>query len=119
MQYHYCPVKREGEPLKATKDAVFQATKGGVDLNGARRFWQSSGFSPGGCHEYRQDAVRPTDGFSALDHIYPNRRATWWQPLREIAGMYRSISRDGLRATSATSHWTAAKSKPTHRSTAP
>ena len=31
--------------------------------------------------------------------IYPYRQATWWQPLREIAGMYRSIPRDGFCAT--------------------
>ncbi|WP_239250230.1 hypothetical protein [Candidatus Nitrotoga sp. M5] len=39
---------------------------GGVDLNGARQFSQSSDFSPGGCHENWQDAARPTDEFSAL-----------------------------------------------------
>jgi len=40
--------------------------KSGVDLNGARRFCQSSDFSPGGCHKYWQDAARPTDEISAL-----------------------------------------------------
>jgi len=37
-QTHYCPVKCEGESLKAMNDAGFQATKGGVDLNGKMEF---------------------------------------------------------------------------------
>jgi len=44
-------------------DAGFQATKGVSDLNGEERFWQSSGFSSGGCHEHRQNAVRSAQDF--------------------------------------------------------
>ncbi|CAH1091573.1 transposase [Candidatus Nitrotoga sp. 1052] len=36
--------------------------KGASDLNGEERVWQSSGFSFGGCHEHRQNAVRSTHG---------------------------------------------------------
>lgn len=56
-------------------DADFRAMKGGVDLNGDCRFGQSSGLLPGGRHEHRQDAVRPTHGFPALDDVRPVRRA--------------------------------------------
>ena len=42
-------------------DAEFQARMGVSDLNGERRFWQTSDFSSGGCHEHRPDAVRSTD----------------------------------------------------------
>ena len=51
-------------------DAGFRAMKGGVDLNGKMGFRLISGGNvPGATHEHRQDAVRPTDGFSALDSL--------------------------------------------------
>ncbi|MEO6562240.1 MAG: hypothetical protein ABIN99_04220, partial [Nitrosospira sp.] len=63
ISLHYCPVKREGESLKAMNDDGFRAIKGGVDLNGKIGFRASSGGNvPGAAHEHWQDAVRSTDG---------------------------------------------------------
>ena len=84
---------------KSRTGAGINAMKGGVDLNGKRRFWQSSGISPGDGHEPWQNAVCATDGFSALDDLHPHRRSTWWRPLREAARVYRAIPGDGLCAT--------------------
>ena len=66
--------------------------KGVSDLNGERRFWQSSSFAPGGCHEHRQDAVRATHGLPPLEDLPSHRRS-----LRQVHDMRRSIPRDGLR----------------------
>ena len=74
-------------------DAGFRAKKGGVDLNGKMEFRaKSGGNSPGANHEHWQDAVRATDGFSALEYVCPHRRAIWRRPLREIAGLHRAVS---------------------------
>lgn len=47
-------------------DAGFRAMRGGVDLNDASRFGQSSELLPGACHEHRQDPVRPAHGLPAV-----------------------------------------------------
>jgi hypothetical protein len=53
------------ESLEAMCDKGFQATRGGVDLNGKMEFRaKSGGNTSGDAHEHRQDVVRPTDGFS-------------------------------------------------------
>ena len=64
---HYCPVKRMDESQNAMTDAGSQVKLGGVDLNGEGRFGQPPRLWPGDRHECRQDAVRPTDGLSAVD----------------------------------------------------
>ena len=61
-------------------DAGFRVIEGGVELSGKMGFRTIfEGNLPGASHEHRQDAVRPADGFSALDHVHPHRRTTWWQ----------------------------------------
>ena len=56
----------------------------GVDLNDERQFWQSFGFSPGGGHEHRQDAVCATEGCSArLRDIEPKVDASSASPTRQ------------------------------------
>ena len=78
----------------------FLAIKSGVDLKCKMEFPAIFGGNlPGVSHEYRQDAVRPVDGFSALDHVHPHRRSTWWRPLREVARLYRAVPGDGLCTT--------------------
>jgi hypothetical protein len=63
------------ESLEAMTEADFQPIRGSVDLNGDGQLGQSSGLLPGGRHEPRQDAVRPTHGLPALDDLRPVCRA--------------------------------------------
>ena len=68
---HYCPVKRDGESLKALNGGLVSARKFGVDLNVKMKIRKNSGATPPGvAHEHWQDAVRATDGFSAVDDLH-------------------------------------------------
>jgi hypothetical protein len=68
------PVKWMVKSLKAMTNADFRAMKRGVDLNSGCQSGYSSGLLPGGCDERRQDAIRPTHGFLAMDELGPLRR---------------------------------------------
>jgi hypothetical protein len=70
---HYCPVKSEGESLQALCGNGFRAKKGVSDLNGKLEIRKNSGNNiPGASHVYRQDAVRPTHGFSDMEDFPPH-----------------------------------------------
>ncbi len=59
----------------------YRATEGGVDLSGTIGFRAIFGGNlPGAAHEHRHDVVRSVDGLSALEHVCPHRRTTWWRP---------------------------------------
>src|SRR5258706_8104068 len=86
------------EVLKAMSGAGFQMMKGGVDLNDESRFWQCSGFLPGGSYEYRQDLVRPDNGLSALDNVCSTRPALWRRFWRAHTAVHRAIPGHGVRS---------------------
>jgi len=87
------------ESMKGITDTGFRAMRGGVDLNGDSRFWQSFGVFPGGCHEHRQDAVRPTHGFPAMVDLRPVRCPLRRRQGHSRADMRGSVPDHGLRAT--------------------
>ncbi len=84
--------------LKAIASAGFQAMKGGVDLNGKSRFWQSSGFFPGGCHEHRQNPVCTAHGLPALDDICPVCPAVWRRSWHPHTALCRAVPGHGVRS---------------------
>ena len=91
--HHYCPVKREGESLKALNGGRFNVKKSGVDLNVKMKIRKNSGVTTSGAaHEHRQDAVRPTDGFSAVDDLHPTCRSTWWTLCKKAHASFLSVS---------------------------
>jgi len=96
---HCCPVKLKGESLKAMNGKGIRATRGVSDLNSEVAIRQNSKLLLGGCHEHRQDAVRPDHGLSAVEDISSNCRAAWRQQRRSDADVRRAVSGDGLCAT--------------------
>ena len=68
----------------------------GVDLSG---LGQSSEIFRGFAHEHRQDVVRPSHGFSAVEHLHADCRALWRRPPSAHACLRRAVSRNGLCAT--------------------
>src|SRR5207245_10840255 len=68
----------------------------GVDLNLIGRY---SEFFRGVAREYRQDAVRPTHGFSAMEHIHADCCALRRRRSGANAVLCRAIPSDGVRAT--------------------
>jgi hypothetical protein len=69
---------------------------GGVDLNLIGRY---SEFFRGVAREHRQNAFRPTHGFSALEHLYADCCALRWRRSGANAVLCRAIPSDGVRAT--------------------
>ena len=69
---------------------------GGVDLNSVGRY---SEFFRGVAREYRQNAFRPADGFSALEHFCADCCPLRWRRPGANAVLCRAIPRDGVRAT--------------------
>jgi len=84
------------ESLKAMTGADSQAKEGGVDLNGEGRFGQSPRLCPGALHERRQDAVRPTDGLSAVDDLWSVRYALRGRQRDSYAELCRAVPGHGL-----------------------
>jgi hypothetical protein len=76
--------------------AGFWSKRDGVDLSGMA---QSSEIFRGFAHEHWQGAVRPSHGFSALEHLHADCRALWWRPPGANAHLCRAIPRDGLCST--------------------
>src|SRR5439155_13721191 len=68
----------------------------GVDLNLIGRY---SEFFRGVAREYRQDAVRPTHGFSAMEHIHADCCALRRRRSGANAVLCRAIPSDGVRAS--------------------
>src|SRR5271166_1780222 len=66
----------------------------GVDLNSIWHF--SEGFR-GGAGEQWQDAFRPTDGFSAVEHVHTDCRAVRWRSAGADAVLRRALSGHGVR----------------------
>ena len=68
----------------------------GVDLNLVGRY---SELFRGVAREHRQDAFRPADGFSALEHFCADCCPLRWRRPGPNALLCRAIPRDGVRAT--------------------
>ena len=72
----YCLVKVKGVEIKAMNVRGVLPKKRGIDWNCKMQFRANSdGNRPGAAYEPWQDAVLATDGFSAVEHIYPDRGA--------------------------------------------
>src|SRR5450631_1958440 len=69
---------------------------GGVDLNLIGRY---SEFFRGVAREHRQNAFRPTHGFSALEHLYADCCALRWRRSGANTVLCRAIPSDGVCAT--------------------
>src|SRR6202035_1994204 len=65
------------------------------DLNS---IWHFSEDFRGGAGEQWQDAFRPTDGFSAVEHVHPDCRAVRRRSARADAVLRRALSGHGIRA---------------------
>src|SRR6266481_3969354 len=75
-------------------------SRGGVDLNEARPpVLLFRGDIPGEANVYGQDAVRPADGFSAVDDICADCRAVWRRPLRQVVALCRTFPGHGVCPT--------------------
>jgi hypothetical protein len=78
--------------------AGLDAMKGGIDLNGERRFWSLPVFlSEAAMKIGKTLCAQLMDVLPGRPHSH--RRSTWWRPLREAACLYRAIPGDGLCAT--------------------
>src|SRR2546423_12393562 len=66
----------------------------GVDLNSIWHF--SEGFR-GGAGEQWQDAFRPTDGFSAVEHVHADCGAIRWRSAGADAVLRGALSGHGVR----------------------
>ena len=91
---HCCPVNWTAGFLKAKARAGLGSKMGGVDLNLMEHFAE---FFRGGAHEHRQELVRSTDGFPAVDDVCPDRRLLRWRPPGSDAHLRRAIPGHGLR----------------------
>src|SRR6202051_3349285 len=69
---------------------------GGVDLNLVGRY---SEFFRGAAREHRQNAFRPADGFSAVEHLHADCCALRRRCSGADAVLCRAIPRDGVCAT--------------------
>jgi hypothetical protein len=67
----------------------------GVDLNW---IWHFSEDFRGDAGEQWQDALRPTDGFSAVEHVHPDCRAVRRRSAGADAVLRRALSGHGIRA---------------------
>src|ERR1700720_2350347 len=67
----------------------------GVDLNS---IWHFSEDFRGGAGEQWQDPFRPTDGFSAVEHVHPDCRAVRRRSAGADAVLRRALSGHGIRA---------------------
>src|ERR1035437_1959516 len=77
-----------------------RATMGVSDLNVKMDIRKNSGNNPpGATHVPRQDAVRATHGFPAMEDVSSHHRSPRWRSLRKDHDLRRSISRFGLCAT--------------------
>src|ERR1035437_9678048 len=93
---HCCPVDGEACSGKGWFGRSLRAEMGGVDLNLIGRY---SEFFRGVAREHRQNAFRPTHGFSALEHLYADCCALRWRRSGANAVLCRAIPSDGVRAT--------------------
>src|SRR5258708_33186815 len=66
-EYHCCPVNRAGGAKNPIVLRRFGREMDGVDLNWVQA--ECLGIFPGDSHVRRQDAVRATDGFCAVDDV--------------------------------------------------
>src|SRR5271169_5371467 len=73
----------------------FSVELGDVDLNA---IWHASDGFRGGACERRQDAVCPTDGFPAVEHVRADRFALWRRSSCAGAFVRRTVSGHGFRA---------------------
>src|SRR5437870_5777482 len=75
-------------------------SRGGVDLNEARPpVLLFRGDIPGEANVYGQDAVRPADGFSAVDDMCADCRAVGRRPLRQVVALCRTFPGHGVCPT--------------------
>src|SRR6202022_5198539 len=95
MSTHCRPVKSEAPAFNGMFLNAVLAIWRGVDLNSIWHF--SEGFR-GGADEQWQDAFRPTDGFSAVEHVHPDCRAVPWRSAGADAVLRRALSSHGVRA---------------------
>src|SRR6266446_1073751 len=76
---------------------VWAVIRCGVDLNEmGLPVLLFRGDIPGGADVYGQDAVRPADGFFAVDDICADCRAVWWRPLRQVVALRRTFPGYGV-----------------------
>src|SRR5579863_10770639 len=75
---------------------MLRSKMGGVDLNLVGRY---SDFFRGVAREHRQNAFRPTDGFSPVEHLHADCCALRWRCSGANALLRRAIPSDGVCAT--------------------
>lgn len=64
-------------------------------LNSEATFGRTSEPWLGGCHELRQDIVRPGHGLSDVEDISSDRGAAGWRHVEPDTGLCREIPGDG------------------------
>src|SRR5258708_36508518 len=94
---HCCPVNRAGGAKNPIVLRRFGREMGGVDLNWVQA--ECLGIFPGDSHVQRQDAVRATDGFCAVDDVLKDCRALQRRSSGSKAFLRRTAPDHGVCAT--------------------
>jgi hypothetical protein len=82
---------------KSLKGNRFPSIVAGADLTASRLSSPTTRWGGLGL-EQRQDAIRATSGFPAMEHVRPDRCALQWQPHGEDTALRNAVSGDGFCA---------------------